>query len=239
MAICIVQARMGSSRLKGKVLKEILGEPMILISLKRLQKAKYINKLVMATSDLEEDEILYDIVKNAGFEVFRGDEQNVLKRYVDCINQHEEDTVVRVTGDCPFIDPIIVDHVITKYQMSDFDYVRLDVPETFIRGFDIEVFSRAALLRTFGLAKEERYTEHVTSYMYYHPDQFRIGYLKGEALFRKDYRLCVDTMEDFKLVNKVFQHFKDPFVPAREIIRYLDENPELAGINRDIVQKHV
>lgn len=230
---------MGSSRLPGKVLKDILGYPLILLTLKRLEKSKEIDNLILATSDKSEDDLLYEKVKAAGYKVFRGDEGNVLKRYRDCVLEYGADVIVRVTGDCPLIDPDIVDNVISYYQMYDYDYVRLDVPDTFIRGFDVEVFSRKALKRTFELAREDRYKEHVTAYMYHHPKLFSIGKVCGEELFNKDYRLCVDTIEDFTLVSKVYEHFKDIYVPAGDAVKFLDDNPDIAVINNEVMQKHV
>jgi len=239
MITCIVQARMGSSRLPGKVLREVLGFPLILLNLKRLEKSREIDKLILATSDKASDNPLYEIVKGEGFEVFRGDEDNVLKRYRDCVLEHGGDIVVRVTGDCPLIDPDIVDNVISHYKMYDYDYVRLDVPDTFVRGFDAEVFSREALLKAFDLAEEYRYKEHVTAYMYHHPELFNIGAVRGEGLFKKNYRLCVDTIEDFTLVKKIYEHFRDIYVPARDVVKFLDNNPDIAAINSEVVQKHV
>lgn len=230
---------MGSSRLKGKVLKEIIGYPLILLNLKRLEKAGKIDQLILATSNNPEDDLLYDMVKTAGYKTFRGDEDNVLKRYRDCILKYGGDIVVRVTGDCPLIDPDIVDNVISHFQMYDYDYVRLDVPDTFIRGFDVEVFSRTALEKTFDLAVEDRHREHVTAYMYHHPELFSIGKVYGENIFNKDYRLCVDTLEDFILVSKVFEHFNNLYVSAMDVVKFLDNNPEIAGINNGIKQKHV
>ena len=239
MVTCIVQARMGSSRLPGKVLREVLGIPLILLTLKRLEKSREIDKLILATSDKISDNPLHEIVKGEGFEVFRGDEENVLKRYRDCVLEHGGDIVVRVTGDCPLIDPDIVDNVISHYKMYDYDYVRLDVPDTFIRGFDVEVFSREALDKAFELAKEDRDFEHVTAYMYHHPELFSIGKVRGESLFNKSYRLCVDTIEDFQLISKVYEHFGDIYVSAGDVVKFLDNNPDIAAINSEVVQKHV
>ena len=239
MVTCIVQARMGSSRLKGKVLKEIMGCPLILLNLKRLEKSREIDQLILATSNMPEDDPLYEIVKAEGYKAFRGDEDNVLKRYWDCVMEYGGDIIVRVTGDCPLIDPDIVDNVITYYRMHDYDYVRLDVPDTFMRGFDVEVFSRESLKKTIDLAVEDRHREHVTAYMYHHPELFSIGVVHGGSLFNKDYRLCVDTTEDFTVVSKVFEHFRDINVPARDVVKYLDKNPDVAAINNEIIQKHV
>lgn len=239
LVTCIVQARMGSTRLKGKVLKKIMDMPMILLTLKRLAKSRYIDKVILATSDKNEDTPLYEAVKSAGFEVFRGDEENVLKRYVHCLNKYGGDTVVRVTGDCPLIDSVIVDNVISYYQMNNYDYVRLDVPETFIRGFDVEVFSKDSLFKTYTLANEQRYAEHVTYYMYTHPDEFNIGVVKGDIFYNKDYRLCVDTIEDFTLVSNIFENLGDIFVSSKEVVKFLDSHPEIAYINKEITQKTV
>lgn len=239
MIICIVQARTGSSRLPGKVLKGILGYPMVLLTLKRLEKSKKIDKLILATSDKPEDDLLYETVKAGGYEVFRGDEDNVLKRYRDCVIEYGGDIIVRVTGDCPLIAPDIVDSVISHYQMNDYDYVRLDVPDTFIRGFDTEVFSWEALEKTYNQASEDRDFEHVTAYMYHHPELFSIGKVQGESLFNKDYRLCVDTAEDFKLVSMIFEHFTDIYIPAATVVEFLDDNPAIAAINSEVEQKHI
>ena len=155
--------------------------------------------------------------------------------------QNKGDIIIRVTGDCPFIDSDIIDNVITYFVMNDFDYVRLDVPDTFIRGFDVEIFTREAMLRVYEITKniegESPYKEHVTYYMYKHPEEFKIGYVKGSELYSKDYRLCVDTPEDYKLVTTVYNHFNDEWVSAKEIVKFLDENPDVANINQDVIQK--
>lgn len=256
--ICIVQARMGSERLPGKVIKPILGKPMILYTLDRLSKSRYIDKLILATSDKETEKPLVNVCENAGYEVFRGDECNVLKRYKDAVDyymQNNEDVaVVRITGDCPLIDPIIVDNVITHFMMYDYDYVRLDVPDTFVRGTDVEVFSRKTLnkaykeinlvlARSYEVTKEQyeeikMFREHVTYYMYNNKD-FNIGYVKNEILYDKDYRLCVDTEEDFNLIENIFNNFRDEFVLSKDIIEYLENNVFVASLNSNIVQKKI
>jgi spore coat polysaccharide biosynthesis protein SpsF len=123
--------------------------------------------------------------------------------------------------------------------MYDYDYVRLDVPDTFIRGFDVEVFSRGALEKTFDMVVEDRHKEHVTAYMCHHQELFSIGKVCGEGLFNKDYRLCVDTIEDFSLVSKVYEYFKDIYVPAKDVVKFLDGNPDIAAINNEVKQKHI
>ena len=145
--LCIVQARMGSERLPKKVIKPILGQPMIIYTLNRLKKSEYIDELALATTVEKRDDPLVNVVKREGYKIFRGDEDDVLKRFVDTYEKYGGDVIVRITGDCPLIDPIIVDNVITYFLFNDYDYVRLDVPDTFIRGFDVEVFSSETLLK--------------------------------------------------------------------------------------------
>lgn len=241
--LCIVQARMGSERLPKKVIKPILNQPMIIYTLNRLKKSKYIDEIVLATSQENKEEQLVDIVSKNGYKVFRGDENNVLKRFVDTYKKYGGDIIIRVTGDCPLIDPFIVDNVITYFMANNYDYVRLDVPETFIRGFDVEVFSSKTLLKVWkevsSLDNSHRYKEHVTLYIYENPDKFNIGFVKGNEFYNKDYRLSVDTIEDFKLVETIFNHFQDEYIAAKEVVKFLDENPNIASINEDIQQKEV
>lgn len=234
---CIIQARMGSERLPGKVILPILNKPSILYTLDRLNKSKYIDKLIVATSDNESERPLVDVVKQNGYEVFRGDEKDVLRRYKKASDLFKSDIILRVTGDCPMIDSDIVDNVITYYKMNNYDYVRLDVPNTFIRGFDVEIFSKKVLDQVDKLATTTSEREHVTLYIYNNPEKFSIGYVKGNEFYNKDYRVCVDTKEDFNLINKIYESFRDEFVSAKEIISYLDNNTKLMKINSMIKQK--
>ncbi|MCI1477725.1 MAG: glycosyltransferase family protein [Clostridium beijerinckii] len=213
--LCIVQARMGSERLPGKVMKEINGKPMISYTLNSLKKSRYIDEIILATSTQEINNPLVDYVTKIGFDVFRSDnEDNVLERYKLVSDKCNGDVIIRVTGDCPLIDPVIVDHVVTKFLMYDYDYVRLDVPNTFQRGFDVEVFSKEALDRVYNkVCSEENinnseyapFREHVTYYIYNHQDEFKVGFIKGERTYfeSRKVNLSVDTEEDFNKVKIV------------------------------------
>ena len=241
--LCIVQARMESERLPKKVVKPILGKPMIIYTLNRLEKSKYIDELVLATSVEKANDLLVGTAKNQGYKIFRGDEDNVLKRFIDAHKKYGGDIIVRITGDCPLIDPVIVDNVITYFMSNSYDYVRLDVPDTFIRGFDVEVFSSQTLLKVWEevclLDKSNRYKEHVTLYIYENPGKFRVGAVKGSGFYNKAYRLSVDTIEDFQVVEAIFNHFQDEYVRAKEVVKFLDKNPSIADINKNIKQKQV
>lgn len=243
---------MGSERLPGKVLKPILGKPMIVNVLDRLKKSKYIDDIILATSISEKEEELVNTCKQYGYKVFRGSEGDVLERYkeaAEIYNKDEYGIIIRITGDCPLIDAVIVDNVVTSFICNNYDYIRLDVPETFIRGFDVEVFSKVALNEVYcdvhenckGFSEEETnmYKEHVTLYMYKHPEKFKIGYVKGNEFYKKNYRLCVDTEDDFKLISKIYNNFKDEFVSSKAVIKFLDNNKEIASINSEVKQKEV
>ena len=239
--IAIVQARMGSERLLGKVIKPIIGKPMILHVLDRLSQSKYVNEVILATSIEDKELPLVNIVSAAGYKVFRGEEDNVLKRYIDANREYGGDVIVRVTGDCPMIDPQIVDNVISYYLIYNYDYVRLDVPDTFIRGFDVEVFSKDALEVTYkevNTDNEEWYKEHVTLYMYRNQEKFKVGYVKGEELYNKDYRLCVDTSEDLEMVSKIYENFGDEYIGAKDVVEFLDKSKDIAKINANVMQKN-
>lgn len=214
--ICIVQARMGSERLPGKVMREIEGKPMISYTLNSLKKARYVDEVILATSTLEINDKLAEYAEGIGFEVFRGCEDNVLERFKQVADKYNGDVIIRVTGDCPLINSIIVDNVVTKFLMYDYDYVRLDVPDTFQRGFDVEVFSKEALNKVYAIAcskeninKEEYqpFREHVTYYIYNHQDEFKVGYVKGEGKYfeNRNINLSVDRIEDFERVKDIIK----------------------------------
>lgn len=240
--LCVVQARMGSERLPGKVMREVLGKPMISYTLDRIKKSRYIDNIVLATSDKPSDDSMVSYLNQQNCNVFRGSENNVLERYIGAVHQYGGDIIIRVTGDCPLIDPNMLDHVITCYLANNYDYVGVDTANrNYLRGLDVEVFSRESLERVYKITEKEEesspYKEHVTCYMYQHPQEFSVYMLKGTPFHQKDYRLCVDTKEDFTLITNIYEHFQDKYVPIAKVIEYLDMNPEVAEINRSIEQK--
>lgn len=242
--LCIVQARMGSERLPGKVMREVLGFPMITYTLDRVKQSKYIDEVVLATSNKPTEEPLVSYLTKNNYNIFRGSENDVLNRYIDAAKEYGGDIIVRVTGDCPLIDPAMLDHVITCYLTSNYDYVGVDTfHKKFIRGLDVEVFSVESLKRVYDIVKNEKvnspYKEHVTCYMYQHPQEFSIYQLQAPESHQKDYRLCVDTKEDFELITRIYQEVKDKYISIAKVIKYLDEHPEIAAINQEIEQKHI
>ena len=168
--IAIVQARLGSIRLPNKVMKPILGRPMIGLLLKRLSRCKNIDQIVLATSNSEEDKSLIDYVESIGFDYGLGSENNVLDRYVNAARKFDGEIVVRITGDCPFVDPELVDKLIEFFEESKVDYVSNILPPTYPDGMDVEVFSEEALRKSEALCTNTEEREHVTSFIINNPD---------------------------------------------------------------------
>ena len=147
-----------------------------------------------------------------------------------------KETVIRITGDCPLIDATIIDDLIEQFESSKVDYLTNDVPKTVARGFDAEIFTKKALLKTAELADEPKYLEHVTHYIYTHKDEFKVKIVEGKDWQNRPYRLCVDTAEDFELVSKIYDTFDNHFVSTKDVVKYLDDNPDLTTINTEVKQ---
>lgn len=240
MKVAIIQARMGSARLPGKVLKKINGKPIIEHLINRVKLARKIDQIVLAIPDISRDDVLFKLSKKIGVTCVRGDEKNVLSRYLKAAKETKADTIIRITGDCPLIDAQIIDEVLDEFEKEKCDYLINDVRyKGYPRGFDVDVFSLKALERTAKLADKNYYKEHATTFMLAHPEMFKITYYKApEKLYRPNYRLCVDKKIDLVLVKKIFDHFKPrKNFTAQEIIEYLDKNPKITSINKNVKQK--
>ena len=196
---------MGSTRLPGKVMKLINGTPMISLLLNRLSKSNKIDKIVVVTTDNERDDKLYKYVKELNYLCYRGSENNVLKRYLDAAKLHNANIIVRITGDCPLIDPLIVDTCIDKFLKLDVDYLSNTLFPTFPDGLDVEVFQYSALDTANNEAKEKYDREHVTPYLKFNGKFSTYNYCNRINLSRC--RWTVDTEEDFCVIKNVYNHF--------------------------------
>lgn len=204
MAAAILQARMSSSRLPGKVMKPILGEPMIARQLERLRRCETLERLIVATSDHPSDDALAGYLEGAGVDVFRGSLGDVLGRFVACADAFGlSGAIVRLTADCPLADPTVIDEGVRQQAQSGVDYVSNGRNRTYPRGLDMEVFALEAL-RTAGRETSDPYDrEHVTPFLYRSGDRFR----QGELVQTRDesaLRWTVDTPEDFAFVERVY-----------------------------------
>ena len=233
-----LQARSSSTRLPNKVLKPILGKAMILHQLERISRSKKIDKLIVLTSNNKSDDELADIVKSAGFELFRGDLDDVLNRFVECgksYNLSDEDVVVRLTGDCPVHDSDIIDSLIDDFLKSDCDYMANCVdPILYPDGLDAEICYFRALKEANSKATKLSDREHVTPYIR-DSGKFKVCNQKGKII-HPEWRLTVDEKRDFELITKIYEHFGDNRFKFNDIVSFLESNPKLLEINSKIMR---
>lgn len=233
--VAVIQARIGSTRLPKKVLKKIVGKPMLWHVIDRVKKAKLVDEVVLATTLREEDKPLLGLAGESGVKSFPGSEEDVLDRYFQAATKFRADVIVRVTADCPLIDPRIVDKVIKRFLGDDFDYVSNTLKLTYPDGLDVEVFSRDALKKAWGEAKMASEREHVTPYIRKHPELFKIGVVEHEKDL-SSMRWCVDTERDLKFVREVYRRLykKGRIFLMKDVLELLKKHPELAEINKGI-----
>lgn len=244
MIAAIIQARMGSTRLPGKILKELVGKPMLWHVVNRVKHAKKVDQVIIATTILPEDDVVEELAKKEGWDYFRGSAENVLERYYNAAKKFGTDTVVRITSDCPLIDPEIIDGCIEAFQKQKYDYVR-NAPNQeriFPTGIDdIEVFPIHVLEKAYREAEEFYEKEHVTPYIWENKkNQFMIGEeprIKNEH--KRDYRLSVDYPEDFKVIEAIYDnlYFLHSIIKTEHVIDFLDNNPDIVKINSLRAQK--
>ena len=233
--VCLVQARMGSSRLPGKVIKPILGIPMLQILLERLSHSKLIDQIVVATSTDVNNTPLVSLVNSLGYEVFEGSEKDVLQRFVDASAAFEADVIVRITGDCPLVAPELVDSVIKFYLDSEVDYCSNIAPPTFPDGLDVEVFSAKALIQSISETDSSYDHEHVTPYLR-ESGKFHITNFTSIENFSSR-RWTVDEAVDLEVVSKVFEYFS-PRIDFKwmEVVLLQNERPDLFEANIQLIR---
>ncbi len=236
--IIIVQARMGSERLPGKVLKEVLGRPLLSYLLERLKFVSEATEIVVATTVLNGDDAIENLCQKEGVKVFRGSSEDVLERYYLAAKKSAADVVVRITGDCPCTDPKIIGEVITFYTKNIADYVSNTLERTFPIGMDVEVFSMKALERAYEMAKDPAEREHVTPYIYRNPQFFSCLNVPSKNNY-SNYRLTVDTSEDFELIRKIIETLYpvNPKYSMNDIISLLHQHSDWILINAHVKQK--
>lgn len=223
--IVFLQARMSSTRLPKKTLMEIGGKPLLEIQIERVRKSRYVDDVVVLTSQDPEDDILEDFCKKRHLQVFRGELFDVLDRFYQASLEFKPNNIVRITGDCPLIDPQIIDEVVLNHLNNKNDYTSNVVNPTFPDGMDVEIFSFDTLSRVWSLAQEAFYREHVTSFIYSNPLFFKIGEIRNED-DKSDIRLTVDELEDFQVIEKLFSITNREVLnmSCREIVKVVLEN---------------
>lgn len=224
-----------STRLPGKVMREVLGKPLIGHLLDRLIVSKKADRIVVATSVDTSNDGLCDYVQAKGVEVFRGDEKDVLARYYQTALFYKPQTIVRITADCPLIDPVVVDDCIEYFQNNDFDYVSNIFPRTYPDGMDVEVFTVETLKKTYTNAQSPMEREHVTIYMR-ESGVFKIGCLISEEDHSLD-RLTVDHEDDIFVIQNILEHLgkNERCFSMNDILKFKIENPKVFKKNEHLV----
>lgn len=237
----VIQARMTSSRLPGKVLRPILGRPMLDLLLERLARSKTLDSVIIAMTDRPDDDPLQALCEAQHIPYFRGDENDVLGRFEGAIRALAPacEVIVRITSDCPLLDPAIVDVQVGWFLENEgsLDYASVGKLPRLPNGASVEVFTRAALARALGETSEPYDREHVTPYIQRAEAGFRTG-VTPAPIEAPDFRLSVDTPEDFALVTAVFEALypANPEFTLADVIAYLETHPEVRALNAHVVQ---
>ena len=225
---------MGSTRLPGKVLMLLDKKHTTLdYIINQLKHSKLLGKIIIATTNLEEDNVIVDFAKKNKIECFRGETDDVLDRYYNCAEKFSLDTIVRITSDEPFIDPTIVDQIINNFQKIGCDYASNNLIRTFPAGFDVEVFSKQVLERTWREAKLSSEREHVTPFMKKNKDIFKQFNLKSSQHI-PIFRLTLDRKEDLKILKAVASKILGRPILFRDIFELFEREPNLLELRNDI-----
>ena len=236
---CIIQARMSSTRLPGKVMMKVENENTVLdCVLNQLQSSREIKNVVIATTDQKEDDIIVEFVKRRAIKYFRGSKKDVLDRYYQCAKKFSFSEIVRITSDNPLIDYEIADTVVKYFKLNNYDYIATDLPlntfhRTYPLGYSVEVFTFSALENAWKNAKLPSEREHVTPYFYKNKEIFRQTSIENsEDLSR--FRCTVDTKYDLELIQKIYSNIKKRPILLSDVIKLLKTNTELVKINAHV-----
>lgn len=239
--VATIEARMTSTRLPGKVLKLIVGRPVLELLIERLQRAEHLDEIIVATTTNETDEPIINLCKRLNVKYFRGSEEDVLKRVLDAAKSVSADLIVEITGDCPFIDPNIVDECIQVFLKGEYDYVSNTIKRSFPIGFDVQVFPVSVLEEVNTLTSNPVDHEHVSIYIYEHPERYQLKNMEADGdMFWPDLGVTLDTQEDYELICSIFEELYPQNVTfsALDIIKLLRNKPELVSINQHIKRKN-
>lgn len=238
--VAIIQARMGSTRLPGKILMKVMDKPLLEYQIERVQRSKRIDEIVVATTTDQKDDEIVAWCNKMNVTSYRGSEDDVLSRYYEAATKNKADLIVRITSDCPLIDPDVIDQTISLILQNDYDYVSNILERTYPRGMDVEVFWYTTLEKTHVSTRSQAEREHVTPFIYRNPSLFKLGGVTYPHDLSK-YRWTVDTVEDFNLIENILTHLytrKKEFT-LEDVLRLLEQHPEWNQINAHIEQKKI
>lgn len=235
--LATIEARMTSSRLPGKVLKQVLGRPMLALMVERLRRVPALDGIVIATTVNATDDPVVDLAENLGVGVFRGSEDDVMGRVLGAARAHGADVIVETTGDCPLIDPAIVQRCIEAYGAAEVDYLSNVLTRSYPIGMDTQVFATDILADAEARTNDSRDREHVSLYIYNHPERYRLQNVEAPPALREPkLALTLDTAEDFALIKAVFEALypENPDFRLADILHLLARKSELREINRHV-----
>jgi spore coat polysaccharide biosynthesis protein SpsF len=237
--VAIIQARMGSTRLPGKVLKDLCGETVLARVVNRTRRGTLLNEVVVATSVQPADDAIVQECGRLSVACFRGDEADVLDRYYRAAKKFSADAIVRITSDCPLIDPEVSDKTIRAFLERHPDYASNVLERKYPRGLDTEVMTFAALESAEREARDPYQREHVTPFLYQHPERFRLVSVTGDRDY-SHYRWTLDTREDLEFLRAVYERRAETSDPAwQDVLRILEGEPDLTAINEHVKQKTI
>lgn len=239
MNIIIIQAHMGSTRLPGKIMKLLDDKPVIWHVYERCLQVKNVQKVVIATSKNKENDILEAYCKEQKIECFRGEEEDVLDRYYECCKHYLPHIIVRITSDCPLLEPKLIDYWLENMMHDKVEFIEEE--KTLFKGFGTDIFSYEALVKMKERAYTAKQKEHVVGYYIDHKDEFSSKQYKLPEnlhyLYSKN-RLTLDTQEDYELLHHLYHKFKaSPIINLEEVMKYLDETEDIRVINKSVVQR--
>lgn len=236
--IVIIQARLGSTRLPNKVLKDLCGKPVLWHVVERLKQCKHLTGIVVATTTLPEDDAIQKFCVENDVNYYRGSSENVLSRYYEAAKQFKAEIIIRITSDCPVIDPVLIDEMIHDYKLSNVDYMSNSLMRTYPRGLDVEIFSFPVLEKTFKKASMQYELEHVTPYIYKHPELFTLKNYANDADY-SFHRWTLDTDEDYILLKEIYDNLyvEGKLFLWKDILKLFELKPGLLDINKHIEQK--
>lgn len=236
--VAIVQARMSSSRLPGKVLSAVGNQTMLDRVVQRLGQAQTLDQVVVATSDLPQDHTIVTHCRAKNLECVTGSNHDVLSRFILAAKRFDADFIVRITADCPLLDPEVVDRVVDALKSPAVpDYVCNFYPRrTFPRGLDVEALRREVLEQVDSVARDPRHREHVTLFIYENPHRYRIESIRSD-IDRSDLRWTVDEHADLHLIRAIYAAFQGQPGSWQDILRAYEQNPQWRHVNATVAQK--
>ena len=234
---CIIEARITSSRLPGKVLMKVMGKPLLYYLIKRIQKSKFINKIIIATTTNASDDILVNFAKKYNLGIYRGPEFDVMKRVIGAAKKYKVQNIVEITSDCPLIDSKIIDMFILNFFKNKVDYIHNAGVRSYPDGMDVNIFKLKSLVKAYNLTKSKKDREHVTFFFRKNKNLFKqINIISDENLYWPELGLTLDQSEDYILINKIYEFFgkKNIYFDCKDIVDLLKKRKSWVKINSKV-----